>query len=241
MIDTLYYFQRDFKRWTRGRVNVISALVMPAAWLIFVGLTLPIRFTDNYLDFITPGILVLTMLGASLQGGSLLMFDKMLGFIPKFLAMPSSRESILFGKILFIVIRGSIQSTVILIFALFLGAHFLNFKLLFQTYVILFLFGLLLSAVMTTIALSLEDHDTYAALNSVISMPLFFTSSALMPYDQMPQWLATIARFNPVSYAIDGIRIAQTGAFATTTFIGLIMGSIIIIIISVFIFRKATI
>lgn len=240
-METLYYLERDFRRWIRGRLNVFSALVMPAAWLIFVGLALPIRFTNNYLDFITPGILVLTMLGASLQGGSLLMFDKMLGFIPKFLAMPSSRESILFGKILFIALRGLIQSTVILVFALLLGAHFLNFKLLVQTYVILFMFGLLLSSIMTTIALSLEDYDTYAAFNSMISMPLFFTSSALMPYDQMPFWLSTIARFNPVSYAIDGIRTAQTGAFPVITFAGLTIGFLIIIIISVSIFRKATI
>ncbi len=106
MMQTFHYLERDFRRWMRGRINVFSALVMPAAWLIFVGLAMPIRFTDNYLDFITPGILVLTMLGASLQGGSLLMFDKVLGFLPKFLAMPAPRESILYGKILFITCVG---------------------------------------------------------------------------------------------------------------------------------------
>ena len=56
------YMKRDFLKWTRGTVAVISALVMPAAWLVFVGLALPVKFTGNYLDFITPGILVMTML-----------------------------------------------------------------------------------------------------------------------------------------------------------------------------------
>ena len=87
-----FYMERDFRRWLRGRANVLSTLILPAAWLIFVGLALPIRFTDNYLDFIAPGILVLTMLGASLQGGSLLMFDKVLGYLQKFLALPAPRE-----------------------------------------------------------------------------------------------------------------------------------------------------
>lgn len=241
MMQTFYYLERDFRRWIRGRVNVISALVMPAAWLIFVGLALPIRFTNNYLDFITPGILVLTMLGASLQGGALLMFDKVLGFLPKFLAMPAPRESILFGKILFITLRGLIQATVILVFALILGAHFLNPVLLFQTYLILLIFGVLLSSAMTTVALSLEDHDSYSAFNSMVSMPLFFTSSALMPYDQMPGWLATIARLNPVSYAIDGIRELQAGIFPANTFIGLMVGAFIVLAISVSVFRKATV
>jgi ABC-2 type transport system permease protein len=241
MRQTLYYMERDFRRWSRGRINVISALILPAAWLIFVGLALPIRFTDNYLDFITPGILVLTMLGASLQGGALLMFDKILGFLQKFLAMPAPRETILFGKILFITCRGLIQTTIILVMAILLGAHFLDPLLLLQTYLVLFIFGILLSSVMTTVALSLEDHDSYAAFNSMIAMPLFFTSSALMPYDQMPGWLATIAHLNPVSYAIDAIRALQEGIFPAFTIAGLLIGAAIVLSISIYVFRRATV
>ena len=241
MIRTLWYVERDLRRWLRGRINLLSALIMPAAWLIFVGMALPIRFTDNYLDFITPGILVLTMLGAALQGGSLLMFDKILGFLQKFLAMPSPRESILYGKILFITLRGMIQTTVILVFAIILGAQFLDPILLAQIYLILFIFGVLLSSITTTVALTLEDHDTYAAFNAMIAMPLFFTSSALMPYDQMPSWLAVLARLNPVSYAIDAIRDLQAGILPVMTLAGLLIGAFVVLLISVIIFRRATV
>lgn len=237
----LYYMERDLRRWLRGRVNVISTLVLPAAWLIFVGLALPIRFTDNYLDFIAPGILVLTMLGASFQGGALLMFDKILGYLQKFLAMPAPRESILFGKILFITLRGLIQATVILVIAILLGAHFLDPVIVLEIYTVLFIFGILLSSLMTTVALKLEDHDSYAAVNAMISMPLFFTSSALMPYDQMPGWLAALARLNPVSYAIDAIRDLQAGIFPAVTFLGLLVGAVLILLVSVTVFRRATI
>jgi ABC-2 type transport system permease protein len=233
--------ERDLRRWLRGRANVISTLILPAAWLIFVGLALPIRFTDNYLDFIAPGILVLTMLGASFQGGALLMFDKILGYLQKFLAMPAPRESILFGKILFITLRGLIQTTVILIIAIILGANFLDPVLIISIYAVLFTFGILLSSMMATVALKLEDHDSYAAINAMISMPLFFTSSALMPYDQMPDWLAAIARFNPVSYAIDAIRGLQAGIFPGTTLFGLCAGAILVLFVSVTVFRRATV
>ncbi len=236
-----YYMERDFRRWLRGRANVLSTLILPAAWLIFVGLALPIRFTDNYLDFIAPGILVLTMLGASLQGGSLLMFDKVLGYLQKFLALPAPRESILFGKILFITLRGLIQTTVILIIAILLGANFLNPALLLSIYGVLFVFGVFLSSVMTTIALKVDDHDSYAAINAMVSMPLFFTSSALMPYDQMPHWLAALARLNPVSYAIDAIRDLQAGVFPATTLLGLLIGAVLVLLVSVTVFRKATV
>jgi ABC-2 type transport system permease protein len=242
MRAVLHYFERDFKRWTRGKISVVSALVMPAAWLIFVGLTLPIKFNNtNYIDYITPGILVMTMLFASLTGGSLLIFDKILGFLNKFLALPTPRESILFGKILFITFRGIIQSTVILVMALLLGVKIHSLTGIFLIYLVLLIFGILFSSIATTIALIVDDHDGYAAVNSMVSMPLFFTSSALMPYEMMPSWLRILASLNPVSYAIDTTRALFAGNFALNGILELTMMAVVVLMISVYVFRKATI
>ncbi|KAF5090011.1 ABC transporter permease [Methanospirillum sp. J.3.6.1-F.2.7.3] len=241
MNPILVYCHRDLRRWIRGKWGFIAAMVMPAAWLIFVGLALPIRFTDNYIDFVTPGILVMTILSASLAGGGLLIMDRMLGFFNKFLALPPPRETILFGKILVITIRGIIQSTIILLFAFMLGAHLYTPVQLLGTYIILCIFGALLSAAATSIAIYLDDHDQYAAANAMISMPLFFTSSAMMPYDVMPEWLAPIARLNPLSYAIDGIRILQTGEVPVTQISLLSILCVIVVGLAVHAFRKVKI
>ena len=235
------FIHRDFLRWERGRVAVISALVMPAAWLIFVGLALPVEFTGNYLDFITPGILVMTMLSAGLSGGALLMFDKILGFLNKFLALPTPRESILFGKILFITGRGLIQTTIVLFIAVLIGASLLDLLQYGMIYLVLFAFGILISSFATTIALYLEDHDSYAAFNTMISMPLFFTSSALMPYDVMPPWLRTIALVNPLSFAIDAIRAIGYGIVPIFSIVILLGLAGIVIVICSHVFRKVTI
>jgi ABC-2 type transport system permease protein len=240
MKDIIYYFERDFIRWIRGRFAVVSALVVPAAWLILVGLALPTTFTTNYIEFITPGILVLTMLGAGLQGGSLLIFDKILGFLNKFLALPAPRESILFGKIFFITARGLLQATIILLLAFILGATLLSPGELALTYGILALFGLLLSAFSTTVALHLSDHDAYAAFNAMVSLPLFFTSSALMPYDVMPAWLRPLAYANPVSYAIDSIRALQGGVILWSRLGALVILTAMVLGVSVYRFRKVT-
>ncbi|ADN35409.1 ABC-2 type transporter [Methanolacinia petrolearia DSM 11571] len=235
------YFKRDFIKWTRKRVAVVSSLVMPAAWLIFVGLALPVDFTGNYLDFITPGILVMTMLSAGLTGGALLMFDKILGFLNKFLALPTPRESILVGKIFFITGRGLIQSTIILIISLIIGATLLNPVQYGLAYFILFLFGVLISSFATTVALYLDDHDSYNAFNTMISMPLFFTSSALMPYEVMPDWLSTIAHLNPLSYAIDAVRDVTAGIFPAMQILTLLSMSAVILVICRHVFRKITV
>ncbi len=239
--DIYYYFKRDLIKWLRGRIFIITSLVMPAVWLIFVGLALPTRFTDNYVSFITPGILVMTMLFSSLQGGSLLIFDKILGFLNKFLAMPSSRESILFGKIAFITFRGLLQSTVILLIAFLLGVRLPGPLELLYIYVVLAVFGVLFSSVASTIALIVDDHDGYAAVNSMVSMPLFFASSALMPYSSMPSWLRVIAMLNPVSYAIDTCRSVFSGAMLYSGTAVITALSIIVLGICMYMFRKATI
>jgi len=241
MNGVVTYMKRDFTKWFRGRVAVISALVMPAAWLIFVGLALPVKFTGNYLDFITPGILVMTMLSAGLSGGALLMFDKILGFLNKFLALPTPRGSILVGKILFITGRGLVQTTIILVIALVIGSTLLNPVQYGLTYFILFLFGVMISAFATTIALYLDDHDSYSAFNTMISMPLFFTSSALMPYSVMPAWLATIAHLNPLSYAIDAVRDVTAGGFPMVPIAVLIVLTTIILLVCMYVFRKVTV
>ena len=241
MNAVLVYFLRDMRRWVRSRFNVYSTLIMPAAWLIFVGLALPTRFTDNYLDFIVPGILVLTMLTAGMQGGSSLIFDKILGFLNKFLALPSPREAILFGKILFITVRGLLQATVIMLLAVLLGATVFEPAMVIFSYLVLALFGVLLSAFSTAIALYVQDHDSYAAVNAVISMPLFFTSSALMPYNVMPAWLRAIAQVNPVSLAIDLIRSFATPPVAWMSLAALFVITAAMVACSSYLFRRVTV
>jgi len=54
MKAVIYYFERDLVKWLRGRITVVSSLVMPAAWLILVGLALPTKFTDNSIFSLSP-------------------------------------------------------------------------------------------------------------------------------------------------------------------------------------------
>ncbi len=241
MISMWYYFERDLIKWTRGKLTVFAHLVTPAAWLIFVGLTLPVTFTDNYLEYLTPGIMVMSVLFASMQSGSLVIFDKVLGFLNKFFAMPAPRESYLFGKILFITFRGMVQATVIFSVAVLFGITVYGVTSILLTYLVLFLFGTLFASIATTIALTVDDHDGYAAINAMVSMPLFFTSTALMPYDKMPDWLRMIASVNPVSHAIDSARVLLSGGdIAVSEILLLGAGAAIVLAICTYAFRRAT-
>ena len=234
------FMWRDLLRWIRAPMNVASTLVMPAAWLLFMGLVMPAPY-PNYLDYITPGILVLTMLNAGMSGGTSIMFDKVLGYLNKFLAVPAPRESILFGKILFITVRGMLQSTVILLIAIIAGATILSPLAYLELYLMLFIFGVLISSFATTISLFLPDHDSYAAIQAFIVMPMYLLSSALVKYESMPDPMYWIAKVNPMSYAIDGARLAAEGTFPLPEAVILTIAAIVLVIICSLEFRKATI
>ena len=234
------FMWRDLLRWIRSPLNVASTLVMPAAWLLFMGLVMPAPY-PNYLDYITPGILVLTMLNAGMSGGTSIMFDKVLGYLNKFLAVPAPRESILFGKILFITVRGMLQSTVILLIAILAGATILSPLAYLELYLMLFIFGVLISSFATTISLFLPDHDSYAAIQAFIVMPMYLLSSALVKYESMPEPMYWIAKINPMSYAIDGARLAADGSFPLLEAVILTVAAIVLVIICSLEFRKATI
>ena len=234
------FMWRDLLRWIRSPMNVASTLVMPAAWLLFMGLVMPAPY-PNYLDYITPGILVLTMLNAGMSGGTSIMFDKVLGYLNKFLAVPAPRESILFGKILFITVRGMLQSTVILLIAILAGATILTPLAYLELYLMLFIFGVLISSFATTISLFLPDHDSYAAIQAFIVMPMYLLSTALVKYESMPEPMYWIAKINPMSYAIDGARLAADGSFPLFEAVILTVAAIVLVIICSLEFRKATI
>lgn len=212
MYRTFAYIQRDLLRWSRSPLNIVSTLAMPAAWLIFVRLVMPVRH-DNYLDFVTPGVLVLTTMTAGLAVRSFIMFDKTLGYLNKFLALPAPRGSILLGKITFIVIRGLMQASVILVMAIVIGATVYPPTSYLGMYFVLFMFGVAISALGSTIALSLHDFDTYSAVQGVLSMPLYFAFTALIAYDEMPRALQIISDCNPLSYAIEAMRGFAAGEF----------------------------
>lgn len=241
MRDVYVYFKREMIKWLRSKIFVVTAMSTPVAWLVFVGKAMPTTFTNSYLDFITPGILVMTMLFSSFAGGSLLMFDKMLGFLNKFLVLPSTRESILFGNISFITFRGLLQSVVILFVAVLLGANLPGLVELLLVFFNLAIFGALFACIATTLALLIEDHDGYSAVNTMLSMPLYFASTALMPYTSMPPWLRQVAMLNPVSYAIDTIRSLFTGSFTYMGTLEMSIMGIVVIFICMHVFRKATV
>jgi ABC-2 type transport system permease protein len=62
-----------------------------------------------------------------------------------------------------------------------------------------------------------------------------------MPYEVMPAWLRTLAKLNPVSYAIDSARMLFEGGIPVNGIIGLAIGAGIMVLLGTYQFRKAVV
>jgi len=163
---------------------------------------------DSYTEFLAAGVIVFTAFGSALNAGLPLVFDREFGFLNRLLVAPlASRLSIVFASVLFIVGTSLVQTLVIGLASLAMGAHFAGgleaLPLVVLTVALLVLgFG----ALSIGLAFALPGHIEMLAAVFVLNLPLVFSSTALAPLHFMPDWLRLVASLNPLTYAIEPIR-----------------------------------
>ena len=219
--DTYTIFWREMKRYKKSRSGILIRLVQPAIWIIVMGNTFAstrpliqsVGFTGSYIEFMAPGVIMLTAIFTSIFGGVNTLWDRRYGFMNKALVSPVSRSSIALGKMLAISLISTLQSSMILGIALALGVHISNLLVVFPILVTVTVFSLGFSGISVIVAATSKSQETFWGLINFLGMPLFMLSPALFPLELLPSWLAFIARLNPVTYAVLLIRQMMTGTF----------------------------
>ena len=201
-----------WRTWTttwRRPVLLTFSLGQPLVWMLFFGFLFE-RFTlagASYLSFLAPGVSVMTVLFGASQSGIGWIRDLNTGFLPRMLSTPAPPAAILGGKVLADVARLLIQSAAVLLLALLLGARLHpSFAALLAGAVCVALFAVAFSCLSAAFALQVRAQEAMATFVHLVNMPLLFTSTALVPRGQMPGWLATVSRFNPLTLTVDAWR-----------------------------------
>lgn len=211
--DTWYIILRDLRARIRMPVFIFMSLFQPILWLvlftqIFKSLGgLPGIGGSSYLQFFAPGVLVMTVLFSSVFSGFGMLWDMDTGVLSKMLATPVTRVSIIAGRVIATVVVLMIQALIIIILALIMGVHLATGVpgVLFAFF-LLALLGLGFSAFSNGLALLLKRQENVMAVTNMLTMPLMFLSSLMMPAALLPGWLNTVRQLNPVDYAIVGVR-----------------------------------
>ena len=219
--DTYTIFWRERKRYKKSRSGILIRLIQPAIWIIVMGNTFAstrpliqsVGFSGSYIEFMAPGVIMLTAIFTSIFGGVNTLWDRRYGFMNKALVSPVSRSSIALGKMLAISLISTLQSSLILGIALALGVHISNLLVIFPILLTVTVFSLGFSGISVIVAATSKSQETFWGLINFLGMPLFMLSPALFPLELLPSWLAFVARLNPVTYAVLLIRQMMTGTF----------------------------
>jgi ABC-2 type transport system permease protein len=213
--ETVAITKRWFRRMSREPMTMTFGLIQPMLfWLILFGnlfqraASLPGVETPNYVTFLTAGVVVMTVLNSGLAGGVDLLFDKENGFLERLLSTPIARSSLIISRFIFVMGITTVQILIILLVALLMFGVAPQSGLLGLGLILLIglLFGLGLVAVSMSLAFMIKAHGNFFALLGFLTLPLIFLSSALVPLAAMPVWMRFLARFNPMTHAIEAVR-----------------------------------
>jgi ABC-2 type transport system permease protein len=166
----------------------------------------------NYIQFLTPGIIGMTIIFASVFSGIEIIWDRQFGFLKETLVAPVSRVNIMLGRTIGGATVALVQGVIVFCISLIAGFNPVNWFLVPVAFLFMFLTALLFTALGTMIASVLDDMQGFQLIMNFLIMPLFFLSGALFPLSGLPGVISTIAKFDPLSYGVDAFRALLTGA-----------------------------
>ena len=201
---------RELKRYVRSRAQIIASLGQPLLYLLVLGFGLGPVFqragNGNYLQFMAPGVIGMTVLFSSIFSGLGLLWDRQFGFLKETLVAPVPRLQIMIGRTMGGATVAVIQGLLVTTICLIAGFRPVSFATVPLALGFMLLIALLFAALGVAIGSSLQDMQGFQLIMNFLVMPIFFLSGALFPLAGLPKALALAASLDPLSYGIDGMR-----------------------------------
>jgi ABC-2 type transport system permease protein len=213
---------REARIFFREKERIVSILISPLLFLFILGGgmvsgTSPVAgFT--YQQFIFPGILTMVILFTSITYGLYIIWDKRLDFLKEVLAAPISRTTLFIGKTLGGML-GAIMETLIL---LLIGALFilpLTATKAALCLAVAFPVAYMITNMGLAIGAWMKSMEGFGLIMSFLTWPLFFFSGALFDLNTAQPYIKALSLLDPVTYAVDLMRIIMLGkgAFSAWT------------------------
>jgi ABC-2 type transport system permease protein len=205
---------RHIRFFVRQPWFVLMAIIQPVIWLLLFGAlfesaTLIPGFGGgaSYLDYLVPGVLVMTALFSCGWSGMSIVEDLEGSIIDRFLVTPIHRSAIIAGLNAYELVAFGIQAAIIGGLALLLGARFEGGILGFAALTLCaMLIGATVASLSDALALRLRQRESVIGINTLLTLPLTFLSAAFIPLALAPDWIRTVATYNPVNWAVEAGR-----------------------------------
>ncbi len=210
--ETLFLCGRVLRNLSRQPIWIVVMVVQPMFWLLlysqlFRRITeLPGFGTTSYIDYLTPGIAVMTAFFSGSWAGMGMIEDLDRGVLERFLATPANRGAIVFGRILESSIVATLQAVLILLTGLLLGARNGGPSGWLVILLASFLIAAGFAGISHGVALRTRQEASMIAVAQFIGLPLLFFSTLLIARELIPSWMQDLSLLNPVEWAVRAAR-----------------------------------
>jgi ABC-2 type transport system permease protein len=217
---------REVRKFWRDKPRIIGATVQPALFLLLlgtgIGQGIPRAFdiepsahefapgVPDYLTYIYPGIIAMTLLFTSVFSAISIIWDREIGFLKEVMVAPISRSAVAVGKTLGGSTVAMLQGCLMLLFAPFLQIN-LSWGTLAILLPLLLYISFSLTAMGIAAAARMRSMQGFTVIMNFLTLPMFFLSGAMFPIEGLPSWMTMLVTLNPLTYGVDALRSVVIG------------------------------
>jgi ABC-2 type transport system permease protein len=206
---------RELRRYSRSRAQIVASLGQPLLYLVVLGFGLGPVFQKagqgNYVQFVAPGIIAMTVLFSAILSGMGLLWDRQFGFLKETLVAPVPRLYVMLGRTLGGATVAVIQGLLVAVVAFIAGFRITDLRAAPLALLLMGLIAALFAALGTAIGSTIQNIQGFQLIMNFLVMPIFFLSGALYPLSNLPTALEIITRIDPLAYGVDGLRTTLIG------------------------------
>jgi ABC-2 type transport system permease protein len=201
---------RELIRFFQERSRVFSSFGMPLIFLVIFGAGFSRIIGNltpgvNYIQFMFPGIIAMTVLMSSVFSGLSVVWDREFGFLREVLVAPLNRGGIVLGIATGNAVTAIIQGYILLVLSPVVGAT-LTGRMALEMLPVLIVLSLSLSGLGILVASRMRSQQGFQLVVQVLIFPLIFLAGVFFPVNNVPTWLEVLTKIDPVTYGVDAIR-----------------------------------
>ncbi|MEA2002509.1 MAG: ABC transporter permease [Actinomycetota bacterium] len=216
--DTATVTWRDMLRTARQPEMLTFAVIMGVFFLLLFnyvfGGAIGAGAGVDYIQYVVPGVLVITALQGAQQTGTGLASDISEGVTNRFRSLPISQGAVISGRTLADSIRNLIGLVLVAIVGLLMGFRFASLGGAIGAILLAVGVGYAFSWLGAAIGAKVRNPEMVGMLSMFWLFPLMLASSAFTPTSSMPGWLRGFANHQPISVATDAVRGLTDGSDA---------------------------
>jgi ABC-2 type transport system permease protein len=209
---TIASAQAEMRKLRHDHLDIVTRSVQPLLWLFIFGTALRHNHALtlgrlDYRAYLAPGVMAQAAMFIAIFFGLAVIWERDVGQLQRLLATPQPRSAIVLGKAAGACVRALVQA-VLLLAVLAVADIPVRWSAdgVIGTLVLLMLGTAAFACMSMLLAAGVKERERFIGIGQLIMMPLFFASSALYPLRVMPGWLHVIARVNPLTYEVQGLR-----------------------------------